>query len=58
MVLINKAEMMYLTKHGFKFQEDLHKTYSNRGTYYATESDSLMKCLNNYRKSKITNEGK
>jgi hypothetical protein len=55
LIKISNEEMRYLRGQGFSFPEDLHKTYSGskNNRYYATESEALLKVLNQYRASKI-----
>ena len=53
MVKISRDERFYLEKKGFKFGEALHRTISNVGTYYATESANLLRCLEQYRNSRV-----
>lgn len=49
---ITKNEMEFLVKKGFKWGDDIHRTNSNRHTYYATESRAIKTTLENYRKNK------
>lgn len=51
MILISKKECELLQKEGFKFGKDLYKTVGNskKKTYYATESNSVIKTLNKIR---------
>lgn len=52
MILINKHECEELQKRGFSFQKgDIHHTIGkgNKKTYYATESEKLMRTLNKMR---------
>ena len=44
--------MEFLVKKGFKWGDDIHRTNSNRHTYYATESRAIKTTLENYRKTK------
>ena len=55
MIRISNDEMRYLRTKGFKFPDDLHKTYSGskNNRYYATESKPLLRILDQYRASKI-----
>jgi len=52
MIKITKAEAMYLQQKGFKFGSTLHHTVHNHA-YYMSEYYNAMKCLNNYRKSRL-----
>ena len=49
--------MEYLVSKGLKFgtnsEGDLHRTFSNKKTYYLTENRYVMRLLNEYRKSRI-----
>lgn len=49
---ITKSEMEFLVRKGFKWGDDIHRTNSNRHTYYATESRAIKTTLENYRKNK------
>ena len=55
LIKISNDEMRYLREKGFKFPDDLHKTYSGskNNRYYATESKPLLRILDQYRASKI-----
>lgn len=44
--------MEFLVRKGFKWGDDIHRTNSNRHTYYATESRAIKTTLENYRKNK------
>lgn len=52
-VLITKSEMEYLVSKGYRWQTDIHRTYSRHHKYYATESEKLTKDLLVLRESKI-----
>lgn len=52
-VLITKSEMEYLVSKGYRWQDDIHRTYSRHHKYYATESEKLTKDLLILRESKI-----
>lgn len=39
-------------KEGIQWGDDIHRTNSNRHTYYATESRAIKTTLENYRKNK------
>lgn len=45
---ITKKEMEYLMKKGFKFHEDIFKTYSGNSKYYYRECREINKALDNY----------
>ena len=45
---ISKKEMEYLMKKGFKFHEDIFKTYSGKNKYYYRECNAINKALENY----------
>lgn len=47
MIKIDKKQLNYLLKNGFKFGENLHHTVGkgNKKTYYATESKKVLDCL-------------
>ena len=45
---ISKKEMEYLMKKGFKFHEDIFKTYSGKNKYYYKECNAISKALENY----------
>ena len=45
---ISKKEMEYLMKKGFKFHEDIFKTYSGKNKYYYRECNAISKALENY----------
>lgn len=55
LIKISKNEMEFLQTKGYKFPEDLHRTYSGNknNRYYATERKDLLKDLSCYRNSKI-----
>ena len=66
---ISKKEMEYLMKKGFKFHEDIFKTYSGKNKYYYRECNTINKALDDYhnglngveykwQKSKIQDIGK
>lgn len=40
--------MEYLMKKGFKFHEDIFKTYSGKNKYYYRECNSINKALDDY----------
>ena len=40
--------MEYLMKKGFKFHEDIFKTYSGKNKYYYRECNAINKALENY----------
>ena len=40
--------MEYLMKKGFKFHEDIFKTYSGNNKYYYRECNAVNKALENY----------
>ena len=40
--------MEYLMKKGFKFHEDIFKTYSGKNKYYCKESSEVREALENY----------
>lgn len=40
--------MEYLMKKGFKFHEDIFKTYSGKNKYYYRECNAINKALNDY----------
>nr|DAS43482.1 MAG TPA: hypothetical protein [Caudoviricetes sp.] len=40
--------MEYLMKKGFKFHEDIFKTYSGKNKYYYRECNDINKALNDY----------
>ena len=40
--------MEYLVKKGFKFHEDIFKTYSGKNKYYYRECNAISKALENY----------
>lgn len=52
MVIINKDEIKYLEKQGFKFGETIFKSHSRKPTYFCGEGKALN-VLNKYRQSKI-----
>ena len=45
---ISKKEMEYLMKKGFKFHEDIFKTYSGKNKYYYRECNAISKAWENY----------
>ena len=45
---ISKKEMEYLMKTGFKFHEDIFKTYSGKNKYYYRECNDINKALDDY----------
>lgn len=45
---ISKKEMEYLMKKGFKFHEDIFKTYSGKNKYYYRECNAINKALDDY----------
>ena len=45
---ISKKEMEYLMKKGFKFHEDIFKTYSGKNKDYYRECNAISKALENY----------
>ena len=45
---ITKKEMEYLMKKGFKFHEDIFKTYSGNNKYYCRECNTISRALENY----------
>lgn len=45
---ISKKEMEYLMKKGFKFHEDIFKTYSGKNKYYHRECNAINKALDDY----------
>ena len=45
---ISKKEMEYLMKKGFKFHEDIFKTYSGKNKYYYKECNAIKKALDDY----------
>ena len=51
MIKINEKERDYLLGKGFKFGDDLHRTFSHHKHYYVTERPKLLNILNSYRKS-------
>lgn len=53
MVKITANEKDYLISKGCKWGEEVHRTFSNKKTYYLTESPRLLKMLDNYRKKTI-----
>ena len=52
MIRINIRQKDYLLENGFKFGKDLHHTVGagKKKTYYATESEKVMNCLNKLAK--------
>ena len=40
--------MEYLMKKGFKFHEDIFKTYSGKNKYYYRECNAINKALDDY----------
>ena len=46
--------MEYLVSKGYRWQDDIHRTYSKHHKYYATESEKLKRDLDFLRNSKIT----
>lgn len=40
--------MEYLVKKGFRFHEDIFKTYSGKNKYYCRECNVIKKALENY----------
>ena len=56
MIKINENERDYLLSKGFKFGDDLHRTFSHHKHYYVTERQKVMSVLNNYRKKILNNK--
>lgn len=52
MVSITKNEKNYLENNGCKWKSDLHRTYSNVKSYYATENRKVLTLLEKYRKER------
>ena len=48
MITIDRRQRDYLLKNGFKYGKDIHHTVGKgkKKTYYATESQKVMACLN------------
>jgi hypothetical protein len=55
LIRITKDEKNWLLDHGFKFGSTLHRTVKNR-SYYMTESEKAMQCLNEYRNKATIND--
>lgn len=51
MIKISKRERDYLEKNGCKWGTDLHKTYSDGKTYYASETKKVKELLTKYNRS-------
>lgn len=45
---ITKKEMEYLVKKGYKFHEDVFKTYSGKNKYYYRECRDIENVLREY----------
>ena len=54
MIKINKNERDYLMSKGFKFGNDIHRTYTHHKQYFVTEKPKLLNVLENYRKQQIS----
>jgi hypothetical protein len=52
-VIISKKECEALQKLGYKFGDDLHKSYSEKPKYYLTENEWALKDLEKLRKSHV-----
>lgn len=55
MIQVTQSEAMHLASLGLKWGQDLHRTNSNRHTYYVTERDLVIKQLNKFRQDKKEN---
>ena len=51
MLLISREERDYLEKQGCVWGDELHRTRSNKKTYYATETPKVKRLLADRRKS-------
>lgn len=52
MIKITKDEAMYLLGKGYKWHEDIVRTYSRYKKYYMAEKYKLLRDLNEYRGAK------
>lgn len=56
MIQITKEEKDYLVSKGFKYGNDIHKTYTHNPHYYASEYRALLNELYKYRRKRIVKE--
>lgn len=49
MIKISKNQRDYLEQNGCIFGRDLHRTYSKKKKYYATENNRVMTLLEKYK---------
>lgn len=53
-IQVNNKECNYLLNKGWKWREDIHRTYSGANKKYVTENRKLLRDLAMYRKNQLT----